>query len=80
MPTSLFVLRELRVIERVIEATLFDKLRVISLFNNRAVLYHENGICVLDSRKTVRNDEAGLVFHQLGHCVLYLYFGMRVDV
>jgi hypothetical protein len=68
-------LMELRMIERVIEAALPYQLVVVALLDYRAVLDYENGVGILYSRKSVSDNEAGLVFHQLGHRGLYLYLG-----
>jgi hypothetical protein len=56
------------------------KLLVVALLDYCTVLYHENGVGILDGRKSVRNYKAGLVFHKLGHRGLYLYLGTRVDI
>ena len=71
---------KLRVIQRVVESALLYELLVISLLDNSAVLYHENGIGILNSGESVCDYKAGLVPHQLVHRALYLYLGTGIDV
>jgi hypothetical protein len=63
-----------------VEASAAKQLLVISLLNDRAVLDHENGVGILNGGEAVRNDKAGLIAHELGHCGLDADLGARVDV
>ena len=71
---------ELRIVQRTVESALLYKGIVVSLLYNSAVLYHKNGVGILDGGKPVCNNKAGLVLHQLGHSALYLYLCAGVNV
>ena len=67
-------------IKRIIKSALTYQLVVITLFDNSSVLNDEDNVCVFNGGKSVRDDEAGFVFHKLVHRGLYLDFGARVNV
>ena len=74
-PLFCMLLLELRVVQGVIKSTLLHELIVVALFDNGSVLDNKDGICILNRRQSVRYDEAGFIFHQCAHSILYLYFG-----
>ena len=75
-----YSLRELRVIERGIEAALRHKLVMVARLGNGAVLYNEDGICVLYGGEAVRDNEARAALHKRCHSLLNFDLGARVYV
>ena len=51
-----------------------------ALFDDIAVIHHEDAVGVLDRRQTMRDDKRGLSAHQLPHRRLHLLLGLGVDV
>ena len=63
----LWLLMELRMIQRAVESASRDQVVVVALLNDIAVLDNQNGICILNGRKSVSNDKTGAPLHQRIH-------------
>ena len=75
------ILFELRIVKRSVEAALLlEKRIVVALLDYLTVLDYNDDIGILNCGKTMRDNEAGLVLHQLAHRALDLYLGAGVDV
>ena len=71
---------ELRIVERRIASAECEKLVVTSALKNPAFVHNDDGVGVFDGGESVRNDDAGLVFHCGIHCRVEKRLGVRVYV
>ena len=73
------VLGELGIVEFGVGAVFFEEGSVGALFDNVAVFDDENQVCILNSRETMSNNEAGAAFGEFIHSFLNNHFGARID-
>src|ERR1700682_4404367 len=70
---------ELGLVERVVEATSREELRMSALLDDFALVHDNNAVGVADGREPVRDHEADSALPQSCHRLLDLDFGPRVD-
>ena len=66
-------------IQLIISALLGDEFIVVAALDDAALFQNHDAVTVLDSRKSVGDDESGSSFHQLIHAVLYNFLGTGID-
>ena len=64
----------------IINTFLFDEIFVITLFHDSAMFHYDNFIGVMNSRKTVSNDQRGSPLKEFFQGLLNDYLGLGVDV
>ena len=67
-------------VEAGIEAVFIHELVVVALFDQLAILQHDDPVGAADGGEAVGDDEAGAAFEQGFQRLLNLTFGVRVDV
>ena len=70
---------ELAVVQVCIEAALRQQAVVVTLFDDVAVLHHQNDIGLTDGGQSVCYDKAGSALHHPGECILYLDFRTGIN-
>ena len=70
---------KLRVVERVVEAALFEQLLMTALFDDVAVLHNEDDVAFLDGREPVCDNKARPALHHLGERLLNADLGEGID-
>src|SRR5437879_13524781 len=73
-------LRELALVEGVVEALLAQQLRVVALLDDPARVHDHDLVGVADRRETVRDDEGGAAVTEARHRLLDEHRGARGDV
>ena len=70
---------ELAVVKIGIKTILFHQFLMISLFDDRAILHHQNHIRALDCGKPVGNDKAGSTLHHSAESILNFQLCTGID-
>src|SRR5947208_14949927 len=73
-------LRELALVEGVVEALLAQQVRVVALLDDPARVHDHDLVGVADRREAVRDDEGSAAVTEARHRLLNEYLGARVDV